>query len=212
MLIKKPTAFRNSHRGRINRKPCPGQTDGLDRRTFLRRSGLAGGALAALGTLPVGSVRKAEAAAVAGRRTPQVTIRKSICTHCAVGCTVTAEVPTGCGSAGAELGFARSIAARIVPRAPRCANCVHRRAAAQISDEARQRPMDAHQLGPGDRRDRRQANGDPRKVGPRFGLLARLGQDHQRRRLSVPQTRARSGAPTTPTIRRASAIRRPSPA
>src|SRR5437762_960485 len=71
-----------------------GQTGGLDRRTFLRRSGLAGGALAALSTLPVGGVRKAEAA-VAGPLTSGATIRKSICTHCAVGCTVTAEVLNG---------------------------------------------------------------------------------------------------------------------
>src|SRR5207244_137494 len=67
---------------------------GLDRRTFLRRSGLAGGVLAALSTLPVGSVRKAEAA-MAGPLTSGATVRKSICTHCAVGCTVTAEVLNG---------------------------------------------------------------------------------------------------------------------
>ena len=63
---------------------------GLDRRTFLRRSGLAGG-LATLGALSLGSVRKAQA----GPPPPagaQVTIRKSVCTHCAVGCTVLAEV------------------------------------------------------------------------------------------------------------------------
>ena len=71
-----------------------GQTGGLDRRTFLRRSGLAGGALAALGTLPIGSVRKAQAAA-AGPLTSGATIRKSVCTHCSVGCTVTAEVLNG---------------------------------------------------------------------------------------------------------------------
>jgi formate dehydrogenase major subunit len=64
---------------------------GVDRRGFLRQSGLAAGGLAALGTLPLGSVRKAEA----GPPPPagaQVAVRKSICTHCAVGCTVTAEV------------------------------------------------------------------------------------------------------------------------
>ena len=71
-----------------------GQGAGLDRRAFLRRSGLAGGALAALGTLPIGGVRKAEAA-MAGPLTSGATIRKSICTHCAVGCTVTAEVLNG---------------------------------------------------------------------------------------------------------------------
>ena len=54
---------------------------------------LAGG-LAALGALPLGSVRKAQA----GPPPPagaQVTIRKNICTHCSVGCTVIAEVANG---------------------------------------------------------------------------------------------------------------------
>jgi formate dehydrogenase major subunit len=68
--------------------------EGVDRRTFLRRSGLLGGSLAAVGLLPLGSVRKAQAGPppAAGA---QVTIRKSICTHCSVGCTVTAEVANG---------------------------------------------------------------------------------------------------------------------
>ena len=34
---------------------------GMDRRTFLRRSGLAGGALAAIGTMSIGSLQKAAA-------------------------------------------------------------------------------------------------------------------------------------------------------
>jgi formate dehydrogenase major subunit len=73
----------------------PTQIDrSLDRRTFLRRSGLAAGSLATLGTLSFGSVRKAKA----GPPPPagaQVTVRKSVCTHCSVGCTVTAEVANG---------------------------------------------------------------------------------------------------------------------
>ncbi|MDP2410688.1 MAG: formate dehydrogenase subunit alpha [Pseudolabrys sp.] len=66
----------------------------LDRRTFLRRSGLAAGALATVGALPLVSMRKAEAGppAAAGA---QVTIRKNICTHCSVGCTVIGEVSNG---------------------------------------------------------------------------------------------------------------------
>src|SRR5213080_2431559 len=65
----------------------------LDRRTFLRRSGLAAGAGAALGLMPLGSVRKAQAGPkIVGAPTE---IRKSICTHCSVGCTVTAEVQNG---------------------------------------------------------------------------------------------------------------------
>jgi formate dehydrogenase major subunit len=69
-------------------------TRGLDRRDFLRRSGLAAGTLGALGTLPLATIRKAEA----GPPPPpgaQVELRKNICTHCSVGCTVIAEVANG---------------------------------------------------------------------------------------------------------------------
>ena len=65
----------------------------LDRRTFLRRSGLAAGAGAAIGLMPLGSVRKAQAGPEkVGAPTE---IRKNICTHCSVGCTVIAEVQNG---------------------------------------------------------------------------------------------------------------------
>ena len=63
----------------------------VDRRAFLRGSGLAIGGLAALGAVG-GTVRKAEAA---GPTSEAVEIRKSVCTHCAVGCTVIAEVQNG---------------------------------------------------------------------------------------------------------------------
>jgi len=71
-----------------------GQTNDINRRNFLRRSGIAAGALGALGTLSLSAVRKAQAGPP-----PQpgigVETRKSICTHCSVGCTVTAEVQNG---------------------------------------------------------------------------------------------------------------------
>ena len=68
-------------------------TGALDRRSFLRRSGVAVGGLAAVGALGVGSVRRAEA----GFTAPGVetVIKKNMCTHCSVGCTVTAEVQNG---------------------------------------------------------------------------------------------------------------------
>jgi len=65
---------------------------GLDRRSFLRKSGLVASGLATIGALPLTTVQKAEAA---GPNTAGATIRKSICTHCSVGCTVTAEVSNG---------------------------------------------------------------------------------------------------------------------
>jgi len=64
----------------------------IDRRTFLRQSGLAIGGLAAASTMSSGMVTKAEAA-ISGDET--VEIVKSVCTHCAVGCTVLAEVSNG---------------------------------------------------------------------------------------------------------------------
>jgi formate dehydrogenase major subunit len=69
------------------------QTGGaVDRRTFLRRSGLAAGGLAVLGALPLVGVRKAEAA---GPAPQNAVLRKNMCTHCSVGCTVIAEVEQG---------------------------------------------------------------------------------------------------------------------
>src|SRR5437016_4974850 len=67
---------------------------GFDRRTFLQQSGLAAGSLAALGSLPLGVMRKAEAGPPppAG---PTVTWRQNVCTHCSVGCSVLAEVANG---------------------------------------------------------------------------------------------------------------------
>ncbi len=91
MLIKR--AERQARRGAAAALAAEGH-QGLDRRAFLTRSGLAAGGLAALGTLPLASVRKAKAAD-AGPLTSGATRRKNICTHCAVGCTVTAEVLHG---------------------------------------------------------------------------------------------------------------------
>ena len=72
----------------------PSSDAGLDRRSFLRRSGLAAGALTVLGAVPLTSMRKAKA----GPPPPPgaaVTIRKNVCTHCSVGCTVIGEVADG---------------------------------------------------------------------------------------------------------------------
>jgi len=66
----------------------------VDRRTFLRRSGLAVGGIAALGSFQFGTVRKAAAISPPQPGVP-IELKKSICTHCSVGCTVTAEVQNG---------------------------------------------------------------------------------------------------------------------
>ena len=66
----------------------------LDRRSFLKRSGLTVGGLAAAGALPFATVRQARAVPGPQPGAP-IEIKKNICTHCSVGCTVTAEVQNG---------------------------------------------------------------------------------------------------------------------
>ena len=92
MLIKRTE--REARRGTLAAALATQSGGALDRRGFLRRSGLVAGGLATLGALPLGSVRKAEAGPPPKPGTP-VETRKNICTHCSVGCTVTAEVQNG---------------------------------------------------------------------------------------------------------------------
>ncbi len=100
MLRKKSNG---SVRGTQLSRALAGVTGGaVDRRTFLRRSGLAAGGLAAAGAFTGATVRKAEAQA--GTAAAKVDIRKSVCTHCSVGCTVIAEVQNGVWI-GQEPGF-----------------------------------------------------------------------------------------------------------
>ncbi|MDQ1080757.1 formate dehydrogenase subunit alpha [Pseudoroseomonas cervicalis] len=66
---------------------------GLDRRAFLRQAGLSGAGLAAMGGLGLTAARPA-AAGPTDFSQPIQRI-KNICTHCSVGCTVTAEVQNG---------------------------------------------------------------------------------------------------------------------
>src|SRR5262249_31700944 len=92
MLIKR--AERQARRGALAAALTEHSGGGLDRRSFLRRSGLAAGGLAALGALPLSGVRKAGAGPPPAQGAG-ATLRKSIGTHCSVGCTVTAEVSNG---------------------------------------------------------------------------------------------------------------------
>jgi formate dehydrogenase major subunit len=66
----------------------------IDRRTFLRRTGLVlGGGALATALQPTMMVRTAEAARV--QSTGPVELKRSVCGHCSVGCGVIAEVQNG---------------------------------------------------------------------------------------------------------------------
>ncbi|MDJ1159619.1 formate dehydrogenase subunit alpha [Chelatococcus sp. SYSU_G07232] len=91
MLIKRKDA--DAARGRLQALVAGFGSELVDRRSFLRKSGLAAGALAAVGSLSVGAVRRAEAGPTNFGQ--PIERRKNMCTHCSVGCTVIAEVQNG---------------------------------------------------------------------------------------------------------------------
>ncbi len=74
---------------RLTGAPLPA----MDRRTFLKRSGLVAGAGAFASQLPYGAIGKAEAAKDGAAATKEV--KRTICTHCSVGCAVDATVENG---------------------------------------------------------------------------------------------------------------------
>ena len=79
----------------------------IDRRTFLRRSGLALGGAVVATAVPMSMMRKAKAAT--GEHAPKAgiktEIKRSVCTHCSVGCGVIAEIQNGVWT-GQEPDFA----------------------------------------------------------------------------------------------------------
>lgn len=94
MLVKRNPSAVQRNRGAV--PTASSSSSGLiDRRAFLRNSGLAAGGLAALGAFTAGTVRRASAAGPRGIPTGEYETRKSVCTHCSVGCTVIAEVENG---------------------------------------------------------------------------------------------------------------------
>jgi len=65
----------------------------IDRRTFLKRSGVSLGAGAVAAQLPFSMIGKAEAATHAGGG--KLEVHRTVCTHCSVGCAIDAVVENG---------------------------------------------------------------------------------------------------------------------
>jgi formate dehydrogenase major subunit len=64
----------------------------MDRRTFLKRSGIGVGAGAVASQLPFSMIGKAEAKA---QDAGKVEVKRTVCTHCSVGCAIDAVVQNG---------------------------------------------------------------------------------------------------------------------
>jgi formate dehydrogenase major subunit len=93
MLLTRKTTSVSSHGGRLSRQATAHIGNTIDRRTFLRRSGLVVGAGAAASQLPFSMMGKAKAAEQTGDGA--VEVKRTVCTHCSVGCAIDAVVKNG---------------------------------------------------------------------------------------------------------------------
>ena len=97
-LAQRPVELRGAVRDRC--RPSGARSGGLlgvavDRRTFLRGSGLAAGGAAVLAAGGPTMLTKARAADTQPKAGVETELRHSICSHCSVGCGVIAEVQNG---------------------------------------------------------------------------------------------------------------------
>ena len=92
MLLTRKTTHTAAAPSRLARNASAFLGNTIDRRTFLKRSGFAVGGAAALSQLPFSVMKKAEAADKPAAKTE---VKRTICTHCSVGCAIDAVVQNG---------------------------------------------------------------------------------------------------------------------
>ncbi len=93
MILTRKASSAAADSGRLSRNVSAYLGNTIDRRTFLKRSGLAVGAGAAVSQLPFSMMGKARAAEPAGGG--KIEVKRTICTHCSVGCAIDAVVQNG---------------------------------------------------------------------------------------------------------------------
>jgi len=94
MLLTRKSATAPSAQNRLARGLAGMLAKTIDRRTFLKRSGVAAGAGAFASQLPFNMIAKAEAASEA-KDGGKVEVKRTVCTHCSVGCAIDAVVHNG---------------------------------------------------------------------------------------------------------------------
>jgi formate dehydrogenase major subunit len=95
MMLTKRSAAQVAPSGRLARSLAGMLARTMDRRAFLKRSGLGVGAGAFATTLPFAMIGKAEAATEKTPEGGKVEVKRTVCTHCSVGCAVDAVVQNG---------------------------------------------------------------------------------------------------------------------
>jgi formate dehydrogenase major subunit len=95
MQLTRKTATAPSAQHRLARGLAGVLAKTIDRRTFLKRSGVAAGAGAFASQLPFNMIGKAEAAGETKLEGGKVEVKRTVCTHCSVGCAIDAVVQNG---------------------------------------------------------------------------------------------------------------------
>ncbi len=93
MLLTRKASIQPGSASRLGRNAAAFLGNTMNRRAFLRRSGIAVGGAAALSQLPFSMIGKAEAAEQTGSGKTEV--KRTVCTHCSVGCAIDAVVQNG---------------------------------------------------------------------------------------------------------------------
>src|SRR5512137_196328 len=93
LLTRKSTEVNARPQSKLGRSLSGMLGKTMDRRTFLKRSGVGVGAGAFASQLPFSMIGKAEAQTAAA--TGKLEVKRTICTHCSVGCAVDAHVQDG---------------------------------------------------------------------------------------------------------------------
>jgi formate dehydrogenase major subunit len=93
LLTRKATAPAVTPQGRLSRGLSGVLAATMDRRTFLKRSGVGVGAGALAAQLPFSMIGKAEAKEELTSGT--IEVKRTVCTHCSVGCSIDAVVQNG---------------------------------------------------------------------------------------------------------------------
>src|SRR5688500_8796739 len=93
LLTRKSTATSGAARPRLSRALNGVMAKTMDRRAFLKRSGVTAGVGALAAQLPLNMIGKAQAAdETPGTKTE---VKRTVCTHCSVGCAIDAVVENG---------------------------------------------------------------------------------------------------------------------
>jgi formate dehydrogenase major subunit len=91
MLLTRKATTQEAARPRLTRTVSGVAAKTMDRRTFLKRSGIGVGGAALASQLAFNIIERAEAKAEEGK----LEVKRTVCTHCSVGCSIDAVVQNG---------------------------------------------------------------------------------------------------------------------